>query len=106
MKNLAIGPGWRTTMWRGVIGDGKLATEGSRSVCVEAEGRAAGLCGERRWRPTAARRAGPVLRARMGGRRHPGRAGWRGWGGGGRGGGGGGGGGGRRAGRCGVGHIS
>src|ERR1700689_3152628 len=71
MKNPAIGPGWRTTMWRGVVGHGKLAREGSRSVCGAADGGAAGpmrgaravvgpagRCRERSWRPRAARWAG------------------------------------------------
>src|ERR1700691_2734297 len=100
MKNPAIGPGWRTTMWRGVIGYGKLATEGSRSVCVAADGGAAGpmrgaravvgpagRCRERSWRPGGARWAGGGAMQERGG----GPAGARGWGGGGGGAGGGGG---------------
>jgi len=49
MENLAIGPGWRTTMWRSVIGCGKLATESRENAVIAAEGGAAGLGGERGW---------------------------------------------------------
>jgi hypothetical protein len=49
MENLAIEPGWRTTMWRSVIGCGELATESRENAVIAVEGGAAGLCGERGW---------------------------------------------------------
>lgn len=50
MKNLAIGPGWRTTMWRSVIGCGKLATESRENAVIAAEDGAAGArVGGRGW---------------------------------------------------------
>jgi hypothetical protein len=49
MENLAIEPGWRTTMWRSVIGCGELATESRENAVIAVEGGAAGQCGERGW---------------------------------------------------------